>query len=133
MSAAFSTQFAHRAAPSDVVPLDELTLAALVSLEGVHGRDAFYFPGRFGGHIHPSTVYRWVTSCTPGWTLHSLRHRAATAEYAGTKDLRATQELLGDASPATTQIYTAVAFTDMQAVVDAASLGKTLSERGWLS
>lgn len=88
MSAAFSTQFAHRAAPSDVVPLDELTLAALVSLEGVHGRDAFYFPGRFGGRIHPSTVYRWVTSCTPGWTLHSLRRRAATAGYAGTKDLR---------------------------------------------
>ncbi|HEY5222475.1 MAG TPA: tyrosine-type recombinase/integrase [Microbacteriaceae bacterium] len=105
-----------------IVPLDQLTLGALIGLEGSQGRDAYYFPGRFGGHLHSSTIYRWVTSCTPGWTLHSLRHRAATIGYSGTKDLRATQELLGHASPATTQIYTAVAFADMQAVVSAASL-----------
>jgi site-specific recombinase XerD len=105
-----------------IVPLDQLTLSALVGLEALQGRDAYYFPGRFGGHLHSSTIYRWVTSCTAGWTLHSLRHRAATIGYSGTKDLRATQELLGHASPATTQIYTAVAFADIQAVVSAASL-----------
>ncbi|MCX7521961.1 tyrosine-type recombinase/integrase [Microbacterium sp. STN6] len=104
------------------VPLDELTRTTLVQLEHEQGTDTFYFPGRFGGHLHSSTVYKWVTELTRGWTLHSLRHRAATMGYAGTKDLRATQEVLGHSSPATTQIYTAVAFADLQAVVSAASL-----------
>lgn len=119
-------RFFGKGARERIVPLDEMTLSALVNLEVGQGRDTFYFPGRFGGHLHSSTVYRWVTSCTPGWTLHSLRHRAATIGYSGTKDLRATQELLGHASPATTQIYTAVAFADMQAVVSAASLGLSI-------
>jgi integrase/recombinase XerC len=115
-------RFLGKGARERIVPLDQLTLATLVNLEALQGRDLYYFPGRFGGHLHSSTVYRWVTSCTPGWTLHSLRHRAATIGYSGTKDLRATQELLGHASPATTQIYTAVAFDDVKAVVNAASL-----------
>ncbi|TAM68586.1 MAG: hypothetical protein EPN48_11335 [Microbacteriaceae bacterium] len=105
-----------------------MTLAALVGLEGVQGRGSYYFPGRFGGHLQSSTVYRWVTERTPGWTLHSLRHRAATIGYSRTQDLRATQELLGHASPATTQIYTAVSFADIQAVVRAASLNFPVRE-----
>jgi site-specific recombinase XerD len=68
---------------------------------------------------------RGDSACLAG-RYTSLRHRAATVGYSGTKDLRATQELLGHASPATTQIYTAVAFADMQAVVTAASLEESL-------
>lgn len=126
-------RFVGKGSRERIVPLDQLTLAALVGLETLQGRDSYYFPGRFGGHLHASTVYRWVTQCTPGWTLHSLRHRAATIGYSGTKDLRATQELLGHASPATTQIYTAVAFADIQAVVTAASLGSLSSRPGGAS
>lgn len=40
-----------------------------------------------------------------GFSGHTLRHRFGTAVYRGTKDLRATQQLLGHASIATTQIY----------------------------
>jgi site-specific recombinase XerD len=43
-----------------------------------------------------------------GITAHQLRHRFATAAYAHQRDLRAVQELLGHASPATTARYTAV-------------------------
>ena len=42
-------------------------------------------------------------------TLHSLRHWFATSVYVSSgRDLRATQELLGHESPASTQIYTYV-------------------------
>lgn len=44
----------------------------------------------------------------PGWTLHTLRHRFATAAYAATRDLRAVQDLLGHARPETTARYAAV-------------------------
>ena len=44
----------------------------------------------------------------PGHTAHSLRHRFGTRAYAGAFDLRAVQELLGHASPATTARYVAV-------------------------
>lgn len=41
-------------------------------------------------------------------TTHTLRHRFASAAYRADRDIRAVQELLGHASVATTQIYTAV-------------------------
>lgn len=40
-----------------------------------------------------------------GFTLHQLRHRFATAAYAGCQDLRAVQEMMGHANPQTTAIY----------------------------
>jgi integrase/recombinase XerC len=122
-------QFVGKGGRERAVPLDSLTHATLIELEGEHGTDSFYFRGRFGGHVHSSTVYKWVTELTPGWDLHSLRHRAATMGYAGTKDLRATQEVLGHASPATTQIYTAVSMSDLRAVVSAASSPTPRSSR----
>lgn len=88
----------------------------------------FTSPAGHGGHLHSSTIYKRVTTCTPGWNLHSLRHRGATIGHSGTKDLRATQELLAHALPATTQIYTAVAFSELQAVIAAASLLRSTTE-----
>lgn len=41
----------------------------------------------------------------PGLSGHALRHTAATLAYAGTKDLRAIQELLGHQDPKTTSKY----------------------------
>lgn len=41
-------------------------------------------------------------------TTHTLRHRAATVAYRGTRDLRAVQELLGHSRPETTAGYVAI-------------------------
>lgn len=57
-----------------------------------------------GDHLHP----------------HRLRHACASHFLQGSQDLRATQELLGHSSIATTQIYTALDFQHLSTVYDAA-------------
>ncbi len=67
------------------------------------------FPGQIDGHLSPAHVGKLVSRALPaGWTCHTLRHRFASAAYRADRDIRAVQELLGHASVATTQIYTAV-------------------------
>lgn len=78
----------------------------------------FVFPGRFTGHLHPSTVRRRVKAAT-GCAPHELRHWFASTVHDGTGDLLAVQKLLGHASPATTQVYVGV---PRQRLRDAASL-----------
>jgi integrase len=65
-----------------------------------------------GGHIHKREIQRrWRIYATaakvyrPGFGVHSLRHYAATEFYRQTKDLRATQILLGHSSSTTTETY----------------------------
>lgn len=72
-------------------------------------RDRGYiFPGRIDGHLSAAYVSKLLSRALPdGVTGHMLRHRAAGKFYEGTGwDLRATQQLLGHASVATTQVYT---------------------------
>ncbi len=60
------------------------------------------------GHITPDSLGELASDLLgPDWSGHTLRHRAASDWYAVERDLRAVQELLGHASIATTQIYTA--------------------------
>lgn len=81
--------------------LEPEVIAALDAIES----DGYYFPGRFGGHRSPESVYaiiRRLVHTNP----HSLRHAAATAVYDGLDgDIRATQVFLGHRSIETTQRY----------------------------
>ncbi|MBK8868030.1 MAG: tyrosine-type recombinase/integrase [Actinomycetales bacterium] len=80
------------------------------------------FPSPHGGHLTPAHLGKIVARRLPGaFATHSLRHRAASVGYAGTRDLRAVQELLGHASPETTAIYTAVPDTWIRAAMLAAA------------
>jgi integrase len=68
--------------------------------------DGFLFPGQIGGHLSPARVGELVSKVLgPGWTTHTLRHRFATACYAGERDLFAVQSLLGHSKPETTRQY----------------------------
>ncbi|MBZ4560280.1 tyrosine-type recombinase/integrase [Mycobacterium avium subsp. hominissuis] len=67
------------------------------------------FPDGFGGHLSARWIGTIVTQLLPeGYSMHTLRHRFATRAYRGTRNLRAVQTLLGHASIATTERYTAV-------------------------
>lgn len=78
------------------------------------------FPGRFTGHVHPGTVQVRVREAA-GVAPHAHRHRFGTRAYAGTRDLRAVQTLLGHASPETTQVYVEITGDGLSAAVQAAS------------
>lgn len=86
-----------------MVPIDHDLSEVLTRLEHLQG-PGYYFPGRFGGHIHPHTVSKRIREVA-GINAHALRHRAATAIYEATHDVRGLQEVLGHVSLATTERY----------------------------
>jgi len=87
-----------------VVPLNGEVAAALDVIEAAQG-PGYYFRGEKGEHMHKMSVNKIITRRL-GHNPHSLRHAGATAGYRETRNLRATQEMLGHASSATTQRYT---------------------------
>jgi integrase/recombinase XerC len=79
------------------------------------------FPNASGAHITALYVGLLVADALPGhWTMHSLRHRFGSRAYRGTRNLRAVQVLLGHASIATTERYTAVDDSEIRAAMVAA-------------
>lgn len=70
----------------------------------------YLFPGQINGHLSASYVSKLISAALPeGVTAHMLRHWFGSKAYNHSRDIRAVQELLGHASVATTQIYTAIA------------------------
>ncbi|SKO51988.1 integrase [Mycobacteroides abscessus subsp. bolletii] len=108
-----------------VVPVTDETAAMIQRGAAGHtpgaSTEGYLFPGSDNGHLSP----RWVgTLCAKAmpdvWTMHKLRHRFATRAYRATRNIRAVQRMLGHASVATTQIYTAVDDHEMRAAVEGA-------------
>lgn len=97
-----------------LVPANDELLHVLMALEQRNG-GGYYFPGRYGSHMHPTAVGKIITRLT-GWNPHSLRHAGATAAYETTGDLRAVQEFLGHSSLATTQRYLHTSLNKVRAV-----------------
>lgn len=96
-------------------------IAAALALQ-ILEHNGIVFPGRIDGHISAAYVSKLISQALPdGVTAHMLRHRFASRAYAGSKDIRAVQELLGHASVATTQIYTAVDDEDLRRAAAAAA------------
>jgi site-specific recombinase XerD len=105
-----------------MVPINDELLDVLERLEHLQGGQGYYFPGRFGGHLHPQSVCKIIKRVV-GTNPHSLRHAAATAAYDSTHDLRAVQEFLGHANLSTTERYIHVKVDAIRAAANSTSLG----------
>jgi len=101
-----------------VVPLTDRLARDLLALG-----PGYAFPGADNGHLSPRWIGRRISRLLgPDWTMHKLRHRAATRVYqASAGDTFIVQELLGHASPATTRRYVRVPSTAIRAAVLAAA------------
>ena len=67
---------------------------------------------------------------TKKYSVHKLRHTAATLMYQNGVDIRALQELLGHESIATTQIYTHVNNDQIRSAVDSNPLANFEAKKG---
>lgn len=103
-----------------IVPLNDELLEALLVLEREQG-DGYYFPGRFGSHMHPQSVHKKIKQVV-GINPHALRHAGATAAYLATGDLEALRLFLGHSSIATTQRYLHVGLTQIRSIANATAI-----------
>ena len=103
-----------------IIPMNATLTKALDQIES-EGDYGYYFPNPDTRNARSiSYVSIQLKKDLPArYSAHSLRHRAASVAYGKTKDIRAVQELLGHASVATTQLYTAITSEDLKAVSEA--------------
>jgi site-specific recombinase XerD len=99
-----------------IVPVGEKLALAIRRFRPNGG---YLFPGQENGHLSAATVGKLVGELMPGgWTMHKLRHRYATRSLRLGANLIQVRDLLGHASVATTQIYTASSLDDLRRITD---------------
>jgi integrase/recombinase XerC len=99
---------------------------ALLAILETLPHDDYYFPGRYGGHLTPHTIYKYVMAAG-GFNTHALRHRAGTEFYKKSgKDIRMAQQFLGHKNVQTTIIYVHVEQEEMRNAAIAMEVGTEL-------
>jgi integrase len=88
------------------------------------GGTGYVFPGRYGGHVNPATIWDWTKQVGRAAGLedlrtHQLRHTALTTANDVTGDLRAVQTFARHAKPQTTAGYTRTKQARLREVSDA--------------
>lgn len=104
-----------------ILPLDHPDGYALLARAIQNG--GYLLPGNVNGHLSP----RWISKLSgfllpKPWTLHTLRHRAGTMAYWGTRDIVAVRDFLGHKSVETTQRYVAPVDDSLRLVTTATRL-----------
>lgn len=115
--------FAAKGGRERVVPLSPFVVAELIAA-GLPARGWVFtrMDGRRGANqpwVISQLSNEHLHDCGLTDTLHSLRHRFGSATYQASRDLRAVQDMMGHADPATTAIYTAFAESAATAAVAA--------------
>lgn len=107
------------------IPLAKTTLSNLITLEKIQGRKSYYFPGRFSGHLHSATIYKWIKQRVgPDWSTHSFRRSGAVHAYENGASLRVLQEILGHQSLETTQQYLSVTQESLRDAIAGIDIGQ---------
>ena len=98
--------------------------------DGVIDRNALFISNR-GTRISPKTVQHVVKVYLdkiglsgPGYSVHKLRHTAATLMYQSGTDIRVLQDILGHANLGTTEIYTHTSSDQMEQAIKGNPLAK---------
>lgn len=95
----------------------------MVLLDATARAGPYVFPGRFGGHVTPATIWDWCRQVSteagvPTISPHVTRHIALATSNDNNHDLRSTQAFAGHSNPAITSIYTRTTTKRLRAVVD---------------
>jgi integrase/recombinase XerC len=103
--------------------LDRYISEVRLAWAGRRSGDALFL-NQYGGRLSVRAIqlmvkkYALVAGLDPDFHTHTLRHSFATHMLDGGADLRVVQDLLGHASPATTQVYTHVSTSQARKVYD---------------
>ncbi|MCU1489826.1 MAG: integrase/recombinase [Acidimicrobiaceae bacterium] len=104
------------------IPLHPIVLEA-IEVQDPSISTTWIFPGRFGRHCSPATIWAWIgdlaDSCGLAVTPHELRHTCLATANDRTGDLRSTQAFAGHSKPETTALYTRATGRRLRALVEA--------------
>jgi integrase/recombinase XerD len=86
--------------------------------------EGFIFPGRFGDHVCPATIWTWSKKVARAagietFTTHQLRHTSLTTANDNTGNLRSVQQFARHTKPQTTAGYTRVTKAQLVEVMEA--------------
>lgn len=118
------------------IPMHDVVLDEWLRLRREASDPVYVFPGRFGGHVNPATIWAWVREIAGGAGLelrggsvppHRLRHTCLAEINDATGDLRITQDVAGHAKVETTVTYTRATDRKKRQAIASLSYGRRAS------